>query len=76
VAGEDPIGKTLKLGRVEGRSDDELPEYPDATIVGVVRDIVSDMMLMGTDSGHIYLPMTSNNAHATAILPEGAPIAS
>ena len=69
--GEDPIGKTLKLGRVEGRSDDELPEYPDATIVGVVRDIVSDMMLMGTDSGHIYLPMSFNNAHAMAILARG-----
>ena len=69
--GEDPMGKTMKLGRVEGRSDDELPDYPDATIVGVVRDIVSDILLNGTDSGHIYLPMTSNNVHATAILARG-----
>jgi hypothetical protein len=69
--GEDPVGKTLKLGRVDGRSEDALPEYPDATVVGVVRDIVSDMMLMGTDSGHIYLPMTSTNGHATAILARG-----
>jgi len=29
------------------------------------------MMLMGTDSGHIYLPMSFNNAHAMAILARG-----
>jgi hypothetical protein len=66
--GENAIGKIMTLGRVERRSEDELPEYPDATVIGVVRDIVSDMVLVGQDSGHIYLPMTSNNAYATAIL--------
>jgi len=69
--GEDPIGKSVALGRVDGRSEDVLPEYPDATVVGVVRDIVSDIVLVGPDSGHIYLPMTSTNPYATAILARG-----
>ena len=36
-----------------------------------VRDIVTGMMVMGRDAGHIYLPMTSSDPHATAILVRG-----
>jgi predicted permease len=69
--GEDPIGKTIRIERPEGRSVDELPGYPGVTVVGTVRDIVTGMMVVGHDAGHIYLPMSSADVHATAILVRG-----
>jgi predicted permease len=69
--GEDPIGKTIEIEQVKSRSVDELPGYADVTVVGVVRDMVTGMMVAGHDTGHIYLPMTPTDAHATAILVRG-----
>jgi len=68
---DDPIGQTIRLERAEGRTGDDLPDYREAIIVGTVRDIVSGIMLVGPDRGHIYLPMTPANPHATAILVRG-----
>jgi hypothetical protein len=69
--GADPIGKTIRIERADGRPVDELLDYPEVTVVGTVGDIVTGMMIAGRDAGHIYLPMTSANAHATAILIRG-----
>jgi predicted permease len=66
--GEDPIGKTIRIERAQGRPVDELPDYPEVTVVGTVRDIVAGIMVTGRDAGHIYLPITRTDAHATAIL--------
>ncbi len=69
--GENPIGKTIVLGKAEGASDAALPEYPSVTVVGTVHDIVGGLVVMGRDTSHIYLPMAHDNAHATAILVRG-----
>jgi len=66
--GEDPVGKTIRIERANGRPVDELPEYAEVTVVGTVRDIVTGMMIAGRDRGHIYLPITSSDVHATAVL--------
>jgi predicted permease len=68
---QDPIGQTIRIERPEGRPVDALPGYADMTVVGTVGDSVSGMMVMGRDAGHIYVPITSADAHATAILVRG-----
>jgi predicted permease len=67
----DPIGKTIRIERAQGRPLDELPDYPEVTVVGTVRDIVTGIMVNGHDGGHIYLPITAADSHATAILVRG-----
>jgi hypothetical protein len=69
--GLDPIGKTIRLATANGRLVDELPDYPAVTVVGTVRDIVTGFLVSGHDPGHIYLPMTHTNGHASAILVRG-----
>jgi hypothetical protein len=65
---EDPIGKTIRIERADGRGVDDLPEYPVVTVVGAVRDVVSGLVIEGPDRGHIYLPITPENRHAAALL--------
>jgi predicted permease len=69
--GGDPIGRTIRIERPQGRPVDELPEYSEVTVIGTAGDIVTGMLVMGRDAGHIYLPMTPANPHATAILVRG-----
>jgi predicted permease len=69
--GENPVGKSIRLEPTPGRSSDELPDYPEVTVIGTVRDIVSGILIAGPDSGHIYLPMSRQDRHATAILIRG-----
>ena len=45
--------------------------YSEVTVVGTVGDMVTGMMVMGRDSGHIYLPITSADPHTSAILFRG-----
>jgi hypothetical protein len=66
--GQDPIGQTIRIEPPRGRPFDELPGYPEVTVIGTVRDIVTGMMVVGRDRGHIYLPITSADPHAIAIL--------
>jgi putative ABC transport system permease protein len=66
--GEDPVGKVVRIERAGGRPVDEVPGYSDVTVVGTVRDVVSGLLINGRDAGHIYLPMTSADTHATAML--------
>jgi predicted permease len=69
--GEDPIGKTVRIERPEGRPVDELQGYSMVTIVGTVRDVVSGLLVDGLDSGHIYLPTSATDTHAVALLIRG-----
>lgn len=72
---EDPIGKTVRIERPEGRPVEELPGYSDVVVVGVVRDVVSGMMIDGPDGGHLYFPYfpyfpasAADATHAVALL--------
>jgi len=69
--GENPIGKTLRIERANGRPVEEVPEYPEVAIVGTVGDIVSGILITGHEPNHIYLPIDQSNIHATAILMRG-----
>jgi len=69
--GEDAIGKTIRIERAEGRPVEELPGYSQVTVVGTAPDVVSGLIVDGRDSGHIYLPMTADDPHATAVLVRG-----
>ena len=40
-------------------------------MIGVVRDIVSGMLLSGRDTGHIYLPTSTAHERATAVIVRG-----
>ena len=69
--GQDPIGKTIRIEDPQGRPVDELPGYPEVTVIGTVRDVVTGMLIAGHDVGHIYLPISPSDEHATAILVRG-----
>ena len=66
--GADPIGRTIRIERPEGRPVEELSGYTEVTVVGVAGDVVSGFMVDGRDAGHIYLPMTAADPHAIALL--------
>lgn len=68
---ESPIGKTIRLERANGRPLDELPEYPEVTVIGTVPNIVSGLLITGHEPNHIYLPVTASNVHVKAILFRG-----
>jgi len=69
--GVDPIGKTIRIERAEGRPVDELPGYTQLTVIGTAPDVVSGLVVDGADPGHIYLPITADDPHATAALVRG-----
>ena len=69
--GQDPLGKTITIERPNGRPVEDLPDYPEVTVIGTVPDIVAGMLLMGLDRGRIYLPMTAESEKAMAILVRG-----
>jgi predicted permease len=69
--GQDPIGKTIRIEPPQGRPVDELPGYAEVSVVGTVRDLVTGLLIAGHDVGHIYLPMSPSDEHATAILVRG-----
>jgi macrolide transport system ATP-binding/permease protein len=67
----DPLGKTIRIEAADGRPVDDLPGYSTVTVVGVVRDVVSGMIVDGPDAGHIYLPAAAPDPHLTALLVRG-----
>ncbi len=69
--GADPVGKSIRIERADGRPVDDLPRYTDVTVVGVAPDVVSGLIFDGRDPAHIYLPITSDSPHATAALIRG-----
>lgn len=69
--GDDPIGKSVRIERPDGRPVDELPGYSSVVIVGIARDVVSGMLFDGRDAGHIYLPTSATDSHAVALLVRG-----
>src|SRR4051812_29145983 len=66
--GADPIGQTIRLARPTSPRLDEIEGYTQVTVVGTTRDVVTGMIVEGPDSGHIYLPATAANPHASALL--------
>jgi hypothetical protein len=66
--GASAIGQTIRIDRPDGRRVDELPGYTEVAVVGVVRDVVSGIMLEGRDTGHVYLPASAADPHASALL--------
>ena len=69
--GEDPVGRVLRIERADGRPIDELPDYPEVTIVGTTRDIVNGIIVAGRDAGRVYLPTAPSSPYATALLVSG-----
>ena len=68
---EDPIGRTIRIEPAEGRPVEDLPGYSALTVVGVVRDVVSGLIIDGVDRGHIYLPAAASSARVSALLVRG-----
>ena len=66
--GADPIGRTIRIERPPAGRMDPIDGYTQVTVVGVVRDVVSGLMVEGPDRGHIYLPATATDPHASALL--------
>jgi hypothetical protein len=69
--GQDPIGQTIRIEPPDGRPSPRCQATSQVIVVGVVGDIVSGMLFSGRDTGHIYLPTSVADAHATAILVRG-----
>jgi hypothetical protein len=65
----DPIGQTIAIEPPrEMQRQDVLDGYSRVTVIGTVPDVVSGLMMEGTDATHIYLPMTAADPHASAVL--------
>jgi predicted permease len=69
--GEDPIGQTLTVESANGRPVDDLPGYSRITVIGTVRDVVSGLLVDGTDTTHVYLPVSPSDDRAGALLVRG-----
>jgi hypothetical protein len=70
--GQDPIGQTLVIEPSNGRPVADLG-IPAVTVVGVVRDVISGVIVDGLDRTHIYLPLAAESADASAVLVRGRP---
>lgn len=69
--GDDPLGKTIAIEPANGRPVEELPKYPDVTVIGVVPDVIAGLLLQGQDRARIYLPITNESPESLAILVRG-----
>ena len=69
--GGNPIGRTIRIERPDGRPVEDLPGYSYVTVVGVTRDVVSGLIVDGVDEGHIYLPAAAADPHVSALLVRG-----
>jgi predicted permease len=69
--GQNPIGRTIRIEPLNGRPVADLPGYSQVTVIGVVGDIVTGMLISGYDIGHIYLPTSATHSQATAIMVRG-----
>ena len=69
--GTDPVGRTLRLDPIEGKSSEGLTGYPEVTVIGVVPDVVSGFIADGKDARHVYLPTAAAGPHASALLVRG-----
>jgi predicted permease len=66
--GADPVGRTIRFERPTSGRMEAIDGYTQVTVIGTVHDVVSGLMFEGTDRGHIYLPATAADPHASALL--------
>jgi hypothetical protein len=82
--GEDPLGKTLRvpvppLGnkrvaetvRELRKLDDFGADALAVTVIGVVSDVISGFVYLGTDPAHVYLPTSATGSRAAALMTRG-----
>ncbi len=68
--GQDPIGQTARVA-ASSQSGEELAGDWDVTVVGMSGDIISGLIVDGPEPGHIYLPTSPGQPHASALLARG-----
>ena len=66
--GQDPIGKTVRIGSATEPAGGEFAGYSEVTIVGTAGDVISGLVVDGPEAGHVYLPMSPGSRHATSLL--------
>ncbi len=67
--GRDPIGETIAIERpAPPRQNEGIDGYARVTVVGVVPDKVSGLMVEGADRSHVYLPVSAADVHVQALL--------
>jgi predicted permease len=67
--GRDPIGETIAIERpAPPRQNEGIDGYARVTVVGVVPDTVSGLMVEGADRSHVYLPVSPADVHVEALL--------
>jgi hypothetical protein len=64
--GEDPIGKTLQTVESAERHLENLPNFREVRIVGVVADVMQGWLFEGRDRSCIYLPAAEANPKTAA----------
>jgi predicted permease len=69
-AQQDPVGRTIRVESLHDRAADDLA-HRFLTVIGVVSDVVSGLLVDGRDNGHIYLPVHPDSPHAIALLVRG-----
>jgi predicted permease len=70
--GGDPIGQRLRIESPE-RGDTALAGYSDLLVVGVAKDVVSEVIYEGRDAAQLYMPTSAEGARASALLVRAHP---
>ena len=63
-----PIGQTIAIERANGRPVEEIDGYTDVTVVGIVPDVVTGLLVNGKDANHMYMPVHARHPEAAALL--------
>jgi predicted permease len=66
--GADPIGRVLRTVPSPTGDADALAGYSDVIVVGVVKDVVTDIIYSGVDPTLVYLPTSRTGHHVGAML--------
>ena len=66
--GADPIGRVLRIVPSSGGDADAIAGYSDIVVVGVAKDVVTNMIYSGVDPTLVYLPTSRAGSHVGAML--------
>jgi predicted permease len=67
---QNPIGRTIRVEGSDGGAAEHFG-HRFVTVVGVVPDVLSGLLVDGMDAGHIYLPVDASGPRAVALLVRG-----
>jgi predicted permease len=69
--GRDPLGRVLRIVPTADNDASEMAGFSQIVVIGVAKDVVTNMIYGGIDSSLVYVPTGRGGAHADAMLVRG-----